>query len=189
MLDSLGLPESSSSSAAVGGGLFERQDSARVAVWGRGRARGSRSALWSRRRGASGAVQQGLRPPGGRPGRLAAKVSFLSYSVLFHFASQCFSIPSISMDKSFSEVLHYWKASCLRVCSAVFLLVSPTAVSAPRADFGYFVFHSVLDPFWHLIGTWSGIILAASSSSSCLQAILLPEYFALQCELGHVTLH
>lgn len=34
MLDSLGLPESLSSSAAVGGGLFERQDSARVTVLG-----------------------------------------------------------------------------------------------------------------------------------------------------------
>ena len=113
MLDSLGLPESSSSSAAVGGGLFERQDSARVAVWGRGRARGSRSALWSRRRRASGAVQQGLRPPGGRPRRLAAKVSFLSYSVLFHFASQCFSILSISMDKLFSEVLFKKKKKSL----------------------------------------------------------------------------
>ena len=34
MLDSLGFPESPFSSAAVGGGLFERQDSARVALLG-----------------------------------------------------------------------------------------------------------------------------------------------------------
>lgn len=76
-----------------------------MAVWGRGRARGSRSALWSRRRGAL-ELQQGCACFGGA----VAWTPWASQGLLpellspFHFASQCF-IPSISMDKLFSEVL------------------------------------------------------------------------------------
>ena len=47
----------------------------------------------------------------------------------------------------------YLEGFCLCIPLLILLLVSPTAVSALRADSGYFVFYSVLEPFWHKIGT------------------------------------
>lgn len=48
---------------------------------------------------------------------------------------------------------HHLKGFCWCTCLLIDCCCSPTAMSALRADSGYFVSHSVLEPCWHMIGT------------------------------------